>query len=289
MKVLRKLFRAMPKPTTDGAFSPSPLGIKLGASSKTNFDGGAHAKRFDGKQNRILMICTEEHQMIMANGNKFSTGNHPVEMALPMLHLINAGFEIDVVTPTGAPVAIEMWAMPEDDTDIKKLFSDFESVFHNPGSLVDFVANRMLLDPMHAAIFIPGGHGSMLGLPHNPDLGKVLHWAHNTGLHTLALCHGPAALLAAKDNDPFLYGGYKIAAFPDTVDRKTPLIGYLPGPMPWYVCETLEEQGMEIVNIKADKSVYIDRHLLTGASPLASNDFGRLAATTLLKRVDSAT
>ena len=175
MKVLRKLFRAMPKPTTDGAFSPSPLGIKLGASSKTNFDGGAHAKRFDGKQNRILMICTEEHQMIMANGNKFSTGNHPVEMALPMLHLINAGFEIDVVTPTGAPVAIEMWAMPEDDTDIKKLFSDFESVFRNPGSLVDFVANRMLLDPMHAAIFIPGGHGSMLGLPHNPDLGKVLH------------------------------------------------------------------------------------------------------------------
>ena len=50
--------------------------------------------------------------MVMANGKKFSTGNHPVEMGLPMLHLLNAGFEIDVVTPTGAPVIIEDWAMP---------------------------------------------------------------------------------------------------------------------------------------------------------------------------------
>lgn len=78
--------------------------------------------------------------MTMANGKKFSMGNHPVEMELPMLHLMNAGFEIDVVPPSGAPVAIEAWAMP-----------------------------------------------AMLGLPDNADLGAVLHWAHNTGLHTLAL------------------------------------------------------------------------------------------------------
>jgi len=67
----------------------------------------------------------------------------------------------------------------------------------------------------------------------NADLGKVLHWAHNRGLHTLALCHGPAALLAAKSDAGFLYDGYKITVFADAVDRQTPMIGYLPGPMPW--------------------------------------------------------
>jgi len=44
--------------------------------------------------------------MAMPNGKKFSTGNHPVEMALPMLHFLSAGFEIDLITPTGAPIAI---------------------------------------------------------------------------------------------------------------------------------------------------------------------------------------
>jgi len=29
----------------------------------------------------------------MKNGKKFSTGNHPVEMLVPMLHFKKAGFE----------------------------------------------------------------------------------------------------------------------------------------------------------------------------------------------------
>jgi len=111
MGLLRKLFRAQPTPTADGAFSPSPLAIKMGTSPTTDYDGGAYATRYAGKKNRVLMVCTEQRNMPMANGKKFSTGNHPVEMGLPMLHLMNAGFEIDVVTPTGARVAIEEWAM----------------------------------------------------------------------------------------------------------------------------------------------------------------------------------
>lgn len=51
----------------------------------------------------------------MENGKKFSTGNHPIEMLAPMLHLEQAGFEIGIYTPTGDSVKIEMWAMPEED------------------------------------------------------------------------------------------------------------------------------------------------------------------------------
>ena len=109
MGILRKLFRATPTPTADGAFSPSPLAIRLGTSPTTDYDGGVYPTLYTGSNNRILMICTEEGNMTMANGKTFSTGNHPVEMGLPMLHLINAGFEIDIVTPTGAPVVIEEW------------------------------------------------------------------------------------------------------------------------------------------------------------------------------------
>lgn len=280
--MIKRLLGIAPQPTADGAFSPSPLAIKLGTSSTTDYDGGSYAKPYAGPKNRVLMICTEERNMTMANGKKFSTGNHPVEMGLPMLHLMNAGFEIDVVTPTGAPVAIEAWAMPADDTDIQNLFRDFDAAFASPGSLADFVAIDMEEATQYAAVFIPGGHGAMLGLPENADVGKVLHWAHDTNLHTLALCHGPAALLAAKSDAGFLYDGYEITVFPDSVDRQTPMIGYLPGPMPWWVCEKLNALGVETINKKADNSVHVDRRLVTGASPKAANDFGRLAAQTLL-------
>ena len=283
--MLKKFLKIAPTPTTDGAFIPSPLALKLATSSKTDYDGGAYPDPYKSGKLRVLMICTEESNMTMENGKVFSTGNHPVEIALPMLHLISAGFEIDIMTPTGAPAAIEMWAMPDQDEHVKKLFRDYDDAFSAPQSLADFAAKDMVAEAQYAAVFIPGGHGAMLGLPENNDLGKVLRWAHDKDIFTLALCHGPAALLAANSNDGFLYAGYKMTVFPDAVDKQTPMIGYLPGPMPWWVCDSLKALGAEIINTKADKSCHVDRHLITGASPKAANDFGRLAATTLLNAV----
>ena len=287
MSILRKLFRAAPTPTDDGAFGPSPLALKLATSSTTDYDGGAYPNPYEGGKRRVLMVCTEERNMVMANGKKFSTGNHPVEMALPMLHLLSGGFEIDIVTPTGAAAKIEMWAMPDGDEEVSKLYRDFAGAFESPGSLADFVAGSMTDETPYAAIYLPGGHGAMLGLPENPDLGKLLHWAHDRNLYTLALCHGPAALLAADDGTDFIYDGYRIAAFPDAVDKQTPMIGYMPGHMPWKFGEKLKALGVTIINTKADNSCFLDRRLITGASPKAANDFGRLATSTLLDAVHS--
>lgn len=286
MSILRNLFKAAPTPTEDGAFQPSPLALKLATASKTDYDGGAYANPYRGGDKRVLMICTEERNMTMANGKKFSTGNHPVEMGLPMLHLLAAGFQIDIVTPTGAPAVIEDWAMPREDEAVMKLYRDFADAFANPGSLADFVANSMTDDAPYVGVYLPGGHGAMLGLPENEHLGKLLLWAHKLDLFTLAICHGPAALLAAGDGPSFIYNGYKIAAFPDAVDKQTPMIGYMPGHMPWKFGEKLNALGVEIINSKADATCHIDRRLISGASPKAANAFGRLAAETLLKNVE---
>lgn len=283
MSFLKKLFRAAPTPAAENAFQPSPLALKLATSPKTNYDGGAYTRPYAGGDKRVLMVCTEERHMTMANGQKFSTGNHPVEMGLPMLHLLSAGFEIDIITPTGAPVIIEDWAMPQGDEAVMKLYQDYSSAFTKPGSLDDFVSNEMTDNTTYCAVFLPGGHGAMLGLPENENLGKLLRWAHERHLFTLAICHGPAALLAANEGGSFIYDGYKIAAFPDSVDKQTPMIGYMPGHMPWMFGEKLQELGLEIVNSKADATCHVDRRLISGASPKAANAFGRCAAETLLK------
>ena len=79
--------------------------------------------------------------------------------------------------------------------------------------------------------------------------------------------------------------GTKLAVLADSVDKMTPMIGYLPGPMPWRLGERLTALGAKIVNTKGDKTCCVDRHLITGASPLASNELGKLAATTLLEHL----
>jgi molecular chaperone Hsp31 and glyoxalase 3 len=277
-----------PTKTEDGAYIPSPLALKLATSSTTGFDNTTYENKYTGNK-KVLMICTEERYMTMANGKKFSTGNHPVEMLLPILHLKNAGFEVDIVTPTGKPVVIEMWAMPEEDENVKAIYTEFKKKFENPGNLSDFVQNSMNNSTDYLAVFIPGGHGAMLGLPENKDLNKLIHWSHKEDLYMLAICHGPAALLAANidgDKDSYMYKGYKIASFPDAVDAQGPMIGYTPGKMPWIYGEKLNNLGVTIINEEADNTVHIDRKLITGASPLAANAFGKLAATELLKEVN---
>lgn len=277
-----------PAKTANGTYSPSPLALKLATSSTTNFDNTTYENKYTGNK-KVLMICTEERNMTMANGKKFSTGNHPVEMLLPVLHLKNAGFDVDVVTPTGKPVAVEMWAMPEDDENVKNIYAEFRNKLEKPGSLADFVTNSLIDSTNYIAIFFPGGHGAMLGLPENKDVSNLVNWSYKKGLFTLAICHGPAALLAASlevNGDDFIYNGYKIASFPDAVDAQGPMIGYTPGKMPWIYGEKLNKLGVTIINKEADNTVNIDRKLITGASPQAANDFGKLAANELLKEVN---
>ena len=283
--MLKKLLGIAPNLEADGSYSPSKLALKLATVDNTDFENVSYTK-YHGSKSKILVIFTEQKNMEMQNGKLFSTGNHPVETLVPMLHLKNAGFDFEIATPTGKPVVLEMWAFPEKDEQVKSLYNAYKSSFERPKNLQDFAATSLSAQESYAAVFVPGGHGAMLGIPEDKNVRKILNWAHEKELFTVTLCHGPAALLATTLNDQkFLYAGYNMAVFPHSVDKMTPKIGYLPGPVPWELSEKLASLGATIVNTKADKTVCLDRKLITGASPLAANELGKLAAETLLKEL----
>jgi molecular chaperone Hsp31 and glyoxalase 3 len=278
-------FSSRPNLEEDGSYSPSSLALILGTVSKTDFEEIKYTK-YQGDKSKVLVIFTEQKNLEMKNGKSFSTGNHPVEALVPMLHLKNAGFDFEIATPTGKPVVFEMWAFPEQDEQVKAIYNEYKSSFEHPKKLTEFITNSFANDSSYAAVFIPGGHGAMIGIPDDRNVGKVLNWAHQNDLFTITLCHGPGALLSTTlDNQKFLYDGYKMAVFPDAIDEMTPLIGYLPGHMILGVSERLKNLGAIIVNTESDNTVCVDRKLITGASPLASNELGKLAANTLLKEL----
>ena len=274
-----------PKLELDGSYSPSKLAIMLGTVSKTDYEAISYEK-YQGKKSKILVIFTEQKNLEMKNGKMFSTGNHPVEALLPMLHLKNAGFDFEIVTPTGKPVVFEMWAFPQKDEAVKAIYDEFKSSFKSPKKIAEFTDTSIIDAASYAAVFVPGGHGAMINIPEDKNVAKVLNWAHQNDVFTISLCHGPGSFLTTTlDSQKFIYAGYRMAVFPDAVDEMTPMIGYLPGHMILGVSERLKSFGANIVNTEGDETVCIDRKLITGASPLASNELGKLAANTLLQEL----
>lgn len=286
MSILPLSKEPQPDEAEFNAFFPSKFSLSQFTSAKSDLDGAEYPNPYTGTR-RILVIGTDERYLKMENGTLFSTGNHPVETLVPMYHLHEAGFEFDIATPSGNPLKFEFWAMPKDDEAITGLHEAYLEQFQKPLKLSNVVAG-LGPDSDYVAVFVPGGHGPLAGLPFSEDVGAVLRWALDNDRHIVSICHGPAAFLACTpkvDGDAFPFAGYTITAFPDASDRMTPEIGYMPGHLTWHFGEKLKALGVTIVNTEPDKSTYKDRKLVTGASPFAANALGKLAAETLLDEV----
>lgn len=224
-------------PTPDhaehNAFFPSPYSLSQYTSAKTDFDGADYPTPYKGGK-KVLMIGTDERYILMQNGSMFSTGNHPVEMLLPMYHLDKAGFEFDVATLSGNPVKLEMWAMPGEDGAVKSIYAKYLPKLKAPQKLADLLEQAVADDSPYAAVFVPGGHGVLAGIPHSREVKRLLNAFLAKDRYIITLCHGPACLLApAVEEKPedYPFKDYEICVFPDALDTGANLeIGYMPGP-----------------------------------------------------------
>ena len=147
-----------------------------------------------------------------------------------------------------------------------------------PGDLTA-LTDEQILD--FQAVFIPGGHGAMVDLADNADIGRVLRLIHGTGKTIAALCHGPAALLSALEIDgAWMFDGYRMTAFTDEEENQTKAgrIG-----MPWYLETALKNRGAIFDDGDAAwvSHVVVDRNLITGQNPGSAE----AAAGALLKRL----
>ena len=278
--------RPTPDIAEDNAFFPSPYSLSQFTAPKSNLSGADYPNPYRGGRWKILMIGADERYLLTDNGTMFSTGNHPVETLLPMYHLDKAGFAFDVATRSGNPVKFELWAMPSEDAEVKGLFAKYRDQFKQPAKLAEVIEQKLGDGSDYIGVFIPGGHGALIGLPESDDMKAVLEWAAAKDKFVISLCHGPAAFLAAglgTTKDGYIYNGYKICAFPDDLDAKTPDMGYMPGHLTWKFGEKLKALGFEIVNKDISGATHQDRKMLTGDSPLAGNALGKLAAGALLK------
>lgn len=272
---------ASKKPTPDSAeheaYFPSDFSLGLYVKSKSDYSDAVKSTVSTGPK-KILAILVDERYLPVEGGKLFSTGNHPVETLLPLMHLTEAGFDVEIATPSGLMGKFEYWAFPDKDDAVKEAFDALLPQIREPKNLADVVQNDLGADSDYAAVFIPGGHGAMISLQNDENVGAVLRWALEAQRYIVTLCHGPAALLAAAQDGEKPFDGYSIAVFPDSLDQGANVeIGYLPGKITWALGDALRAQGVTLVNDDMKGTVHADRRLLTGDSPLAANALGKLA------------
>ena len=118
------------------------------------------------------------------------------------------------------------------------------------------------------AVFAPGGHGPMVDLADNPDVGRLLAALQARRAPIAALCHGPAMLLAAPEraDGRWLFDGYRMTAFTDEEEDQTEagLLG-----LAWLLDVALKNAGAVFDDGPAAwaSHVVVDRNLITGQNP----------------------
>jgi putative intracellular protease/amidase len=132
------------------------------------------------------------------------------------------------------------------------------------------------------AVFFPGGHGPMVDLASNPDIGRLLRLFQPRDKTIAAVCHGPAALLSAGEGPEgiWLFDGYKIASFTEEEEDQTP---YGKLGLPWYLENALKSRGAVFDDGDAAwvSYVVVDRNLITGQNPDSSESI----AEAIMKRL----
>lgn len=286
--MIKKILGIAPTKEQDGVgYIPSPIGRKLGVDKIS----GYRASDFGGNKytgnKKVLVLCTQERYFKMTNGKNFSTGNNVQETMVPLMHLVNAGFDFEVVTPTGKPAILEEWSVPLNDDAVLTFRKKHQSKFDKPHSLKTLVeSNTLNDDAAYIAVFLPGGHGSMVGLPNDAHVGSLLRWVKESDRYLVAVCHGPAVMIAKEiKGQPNPYKGYKMVAFPDKFDKQSPSLGYLPGQLPWFQCEALAKEGITVINEKITGATHVDRKLISGDSPKACDELGKITVELLFNEL----
>ena len=135
------------------------------------------------------------------------------------------------------------------------------------------------------ALFFPGGHGAMVDLPSNADVGRAVRLLHLREKTVATVCHGPAAFLSAGSGPEgaWLFDGYKLVSVTDEEEDQIP---YGKQGMPWYLESELKNYGAIFDDGDAAwvSHVVVDRNLVTAQNP----DSSEAMADAVLKKLGVA-
>jgi putative intracellular protease/amidase len=206
-------------------------------------------------QPKILIIVTSHGQI----DPEHPTGLWLEEFAVPFQMFLQQGYQVTVASPKGGKAPI----------DPRSLEGDAVERFTDAIAALQLTRRISAVDATsYAALFFPGGHGTMFDLPHNGAVSRIVEAMAGSGKVVAAVCHGPAGLIGATDCTGLpLVDGHILTAFTNNEERAVELDDKMP-----FLLETrLKALGahFEGAPLWADHVVQ-DGWLITGQNPQSS-------------------
>ncbi|MFF2144392.1 type 1 glutamine amidotransferase domain-containing protein [Kitasatospora sp. NPDC058190] len=217
---------------------------------------------------KILFVMTGVDYWTLADDTKHPTGFWAEEAAAPYEAFKAAGHAVTVATPGGVVPTVDAGSLAPQvnggEEGAKRVAAALASFteLKNPIQLED-----VDLDD-YDAVFYPGGHGPMEDLAVNATSGRLLTLALKSGKPLGVVCHAPAALLAAVEEDGGnSFKGYRVAAFSNAEETQAGLADKAK----WLLESRLVEAGVDVqVGEPWAPNVVVDRNLVTGQNPASS-------------------
>ena len=212
---------------------------------------------------KVLIVLTS-HEQLGDTGKK--TGFWLEEFASPYYHLIDAGVQVTIASPLGGQPPLDPKSNePDFQTDDTRRFDDDQAAQNE-------LANTAKLAEMKVedfdAVFYPGGHGPLWDLHNDKDSIALIEEFIAVGKPVATVCHAPAVLLKAKDQngDP-LVKGKKVTGFSNSEEAAVELTDVVP----YLVEDQLIAMGGVYQKVEDWNSLaVVDGLIITGQNPGSS-------------------
>ncbi|GFR39457.1 hypothetical protein PRECH8_27530 [Insulibacter thermoxylanivorax] len=207
------------------------------------------------QSNKILMVVTS-HSSI---DEDHPTGIWLSEFAEPYNLFVQAGYTIDVASVQGGKAPIDPRSLSANKEEWKEAVERLNETL--------LVRELDGIDE-YAALFLPGGHGTMFDLPDDEHLQRLIAEFAESGRVVAAVCHGPAALvnITLKNGEPYVKGK-RLTSFTDDEERAAKFDTL----MPFLLESRLRELGAEFIHAPLwENHVEVDGTLVTGQNPQSS-------------------
>jgi putative intracellular protease/amidase len=212
---------------------------------------------------KVLIVLTS-HEQLGDTGKK--TGFWLEEFANPYYHLKDAGVQVTLSSPLGGQPPLDPKSNePDFQTGDTRRFDDDQAAQNE-------LANTAKLAEMKVedfdAVFYPGGHGPLWDLHNDKDSISLIEKFIADGKPVAAVCHAPAVLLKAKDQngDP-LVKGKKVTGFSNSEEAAVALTDVVP----YLVEDQLIAMGGLYQRVEDWNSfAIVDGLIITGQNPGSS-------------------
>lgn len=213
---------------------------------------------------KILMILTSHSAL---DNTDDTTGVWLGEFTDPYFTFIDQGYEVNLASPQGGEPPLDPRSkLTENITPSNRRFDDDEKAqqaFRTTKKLSEVNAGDF------DALFYPGGHGPMWDLAKSDQNAKLLLEFYQSNKPIGAICHGPAALLKAAEQEPQLLKGKEVTAFSNAEEKMVGLYKNIP----FKLEDRLKELGAEYTSatIPYTAKVKVAGRLVTGQNPASAS------------------